>query len=176
VPFKWTHPFASFSSAAVSHPETRVELVRPRNQKVFFQTSAFNSEEMRPVVVDLANVRGEIIFIRLVDDHSGGWGILISTICVYDQRPNFPNEFDPPDNDVSSARGGTDAALSEGFPPVPFAISLKNWVGQIATSSYLFRVVKARRRWVGRFVASKAAVDLLDDQLWRMVHPWSDPR
>ncbi len=74
VTFKVTHPYASMLVGGGSHKQTRVELVKADDQKVFFSVSGQNEETMRPVVVDLRPYKDQRIFIRLVDEHSGGWG------------------------------------------------------------------------------------------------------
>ena len=51
VPFKVTHPFASFLVAGGPHENTRVELVREDTGKVIFKVSGTESENLRPVVV-----------------------------------------------------------------------------------------------------------------------------
>lgn len=76
VAFPVTQPFASFLANGGDHPQTRVELVRKDTGEVFFKTSGENSEELKQVVVDLKPVMGKEIFIRLVDEHRGGWGHL----------------------------------------------------------------------------------------------------
>jgi hypothetical protein len=93
--FKVTQPFAAFLIAGGSHANTRVELVRADNQEVFFKTSGYDSENLRPVVVDLHAVQGKEIFIRLIDKESGGWGhINFDDFRLYAERPSFPNELD----------------------------------------------------------------------------------
>ena len=74
VQFKVTQPFASFLIAGGSHENTRVELVRADTQKVIFKVSGYDSETLRPVVVDLREHVGKQILLRLVDKESGGWG------------------------------------------------------------------------------------------------------
>ena len=96
VPFKVTQPWAAFLVAGGSQENTRVELVRADDQKVFFKTSGRNSENLRPVVVDLQAQLDKEIFIRLVDNDSGGWGhINFDNFRFYAQRPAFPNALEP---------------------------------------------------------------------------------
>ncbi|HSU56026.1 MAG TPA: PVC-type heme-binding CxxCH protein, partial [Candidatus Dormibacteraeota bacterium] len=95
LPFKVTQPFAAFLIGGGSHAKTRVELVRADNQQPFFKASGNNSENMRPVVVDLKEQQGKEIFIRLIDQESGGWGhINFDDFRFYAQRPVFANEFE----------------------------------------------------------------------------------
>jgi hypothetical protein len=48
--------------------------VRKENNRVFYKTSGDGTENMHRVVVDLTDVAGKEIFIRLVDASSEGWG------------------------------------------------------------------------------------------------------
>jgi putative membrane-bound dehydrogenase-like protein len=96
VPFKVTQPYASFLVGGGSHANTRVELVRADDKKVLFTASGLDSENLRPVVADLQAAQGREIFIRLVDEDSGGWGhINFDNFRLYAQRPKFDNELDP---------------------------------------------------------------------------------
>ena len=90
VPFKVTHNWCSFLLGGGSHPETRVELVRNDNKKVFYRISGQNREEMQPVVVNLASYVGQEIFIRIIDEHSGGWGhVNFDDFRFHARRPRF---------------------------------------------------------------------------------------
>jgi putative membrane-bound dehydrogenase-like protein len=94
--FNVTQPFAAFLVAGGSHANTRVELVRADNNEVIFKTSGYDSENLRPVVADLHSDQGKEIFIRLIDQESGGWGhINFDNFRLYAQRPTFPNELNP---------------------------------------------------------------------------------
>jgi putative membrane-bound dehydrogenase-like protein len=96
VPFKVTQPFGSFLVAGGSHENTRVELARADTQKVIFKTSGYDSENLRPVVVDLREHLGKEILIRLVDKESGGWGhINFDNFKFHAERPKFDNELSP---------------------------------------------------------------------------------
>jgi putative membrane-bound dehydrogenase-like protein len=96
VPFKVTLPYAAFLVAGGSHENTRVELVRADDNKVIFKISGYDSENLRPVVVDLKEQQGKEIFIRLIDHESGGWGhINFDDFRLYAQRPSFANELTP---------------------------------------------------------------------------------
>jgi putative membrane-bound dehydrogenase-like protein len=91
VPFKVTRPFATFLVAGGSHPETRVELVRKDTGAVVFRASGDETEDLKPVVVDLAPHQGKEIFIRLVDRHSGGWGhINFDDFRLHETKPDVP--------------------------------------------------------------------------------------
>jgi len=90
VPFKVTHPYAAFRIGGGRHESTRVELVRADTGKVFFKASGRNSEAMSPEIVDLRAHAGKEIFIRVIDQHSGGWGhVNFDDFRFYPERPRF---------------------------------------------------------------------------------------
>ena len=74
VPFKVTHPWASFLVGGGPWPETCVELVRGDTKELISRTSGIEEEDLRRVAVDLTPHVGKTIFIRLVDRRSGHWG------------------------------------------------------------------------------------------------------
>ncbi|MDB5330634.1 MAG: hypothetical protein JWP03_1785, partial [Phycisphaerales bacterium] len=96
VPFKAAHRWASFLMNGGTWAETRVELLTADDKKVFFKISGAESEELRPVVVDLEKQLGKEIVIRLVDERKGGWGhINFDDFEFYDERPELKNELKP---------------------------------------------------------------------------------
>ncbi|MCI0699829.1 MAG: DUF1080 domain-containing protein [Planctomycetia bacterium] len=87
--FKVTHPWASFLIGGGHHTETCVELVAGKD--VIFRVSGVDEEDMRRVVVDLAQFKDKEIFIRVVDKHTGGWGhINFDDFRFHEQKPSFP--------------------------------------------------------------------------------------
>src|SRR6266568_2850290 len=161
VPFKVTQPWASFLVAGGPWPTTRVELVDAATQSVFFKVSGYESETLRPVVVDLQQQLGKEIFIRVVDDQSGHWGhVNFDDFKFHAERPKFDNELDPakivaeaPPADVIKFAGlspeeaaqnmtlppGFKATLFAGEPdvkqPIAFAIDHRGrlWVAEAYT-------------------------------------------
>ena len=115
VPFKVTHPWASFLVAGGNWPATRVELIDQATQKAFFKVSGEESEHLRPVVVDLKEYIGKEIFIRLVDQQKGHWGhINFDDFQFYATRPQLADEIDPKKQvEVPEA----DKVLFEGLSP-----------------------------------------------------------
>ena len=88
VAFPVTHPYATFFVGGGKHFETRVELVRAETGKPIYQIAGQSDEQMRRVVVDLRAHLGREIFIRLVDEHRGGWGhINFDHFQFHDTRP-----------------------------------------------------------------------------------------
>jgi putative membrane-bound dehydrogenase-like protein len=91
VPFKVTHPWASFLVGGGPHETTCVELVRGDTKEVFFRASGMETEDMRRVVVDLKGLMGKSIFIRLVDRHSGHWGhVNFDDFRFHTDKPDVP--------------------------------------------------------------------------------------
>ncbi|MBT5017720.1 MAG: DUF1080 domain-containing protein [Planctomicrobium sp.] len=90
APFLVSQPWASFLLGGGSHAQTRVELVNNEDQKVIFKASGKNLEEMSPVVVNLAAHAGKEIFIRIVDEHTGGWGhVNFDDFLLHEKKPKF---------------------------------------------------------------------------------------
>ncbi|MBN9118154.1 MAG: DUF1080 domain-containing protein [Planctomycetes bacterium] len=89
VPFKVTHPWASFLVGGGSHAETCVEIVAGKD--VIFRATGRETEDMERVAVDLAKYKDKEIFIRVVDKHSGGWGhVNFDDFRFHEKKPNFP--------------------------------------------------------------------------------------
>ncbi len=117
VPFKVTQRYASFLVAGGNLPTTRVELVRAGSNEVFFKVTGSESENLRPVVVDLKDVQGAEIFIRVVDEQSGPWGhINFDDFRLHAQRPKFDNEIDPA-RQAADAPPPMDVVKYAGLPP-----------------------------------------------------------
>ncbi|MEX0936516.1 MAG: PVC-type heme-binding CxxCH protein [Pirellulales bacterium] len=91
APFIATKPWASFLANGGSHGETHVELVRQDTDEVFYRVAGNNQETMRRVVVDLRPHAGKPIYVRLVDEHRGGWGhVNFDNFRLHDTRPGRP--------------------------------------------------------------------------------------
>lgn len=128
VPFKVTHPYASFLVAGGPHKETCVEIVRKDTGKVILQASGDETENLKPVAVDLREQLGKEIFIRVVDRHSGHWGhINFDDFRFHDTKPNFPTRqgTQPLDQYAHSGLNPDEAAkamtVPEGFKVTLFA-------------------------------------------------------
>ncbi len=126
VAFAVTHPFASFLVAGGPHPETRVELVREDNGQVIFRTSGDETEILKPVAVDLQPHQGKKILIRLVDQHSGGWGhINFDDFRLHQTKPNFPQRNADSAADVYQHAGlGPEEAAAAMTVPDGFKVTL----------------------------------------------------
>ncbi|MCC6509815.1 MAG: VCBS repeat-containing protein [Pirellulaceae bacterium] len=95
--FKLELPYASFLLGGGENAETRVELVDKESDRVIAKFSGRNSETMRLVVLDLKAHMGRDLFIRLVDNASGGWGhINFDDFRLHAQRPGPVSQSDNP--------------------------------------------------------------------------------
>ncbi len=120
APFRVTAPFASFWAAGGSSEATRAEIVLQSSGKVIFRASGQNTEDLAPVVVDLGEYQGQEVFLRLVDQSSGGWGHLnFDHFRLHRQRPDFPGQRLLGASDVIAHAGlsPTEAAAAMTVPP-----------------------------------------------------------
>ncbi|MEO6807563.1 MAG: PVC-type heme-binding CxxCH protein [Isosphaeraceae bacterium] len=125
-PFIVTRPFASFLVAGGAHPSTRVELVLEDKGEVITRVSGDDTEVLKRVIVDLSSHQGKTIFIRLVDDHSGGWGHLnFDDFRFHETKPDVPlrSKVAPPDS-FAHAGLDPDAAAKAMTVPDGFAVTL----------------------------------------------------
>ena len=126
APFRVTKPFASFLISGGSQSKTYVELVRKDTAKTVFRTSGDDVEDMERVVADLTGHLGKEIFIRVVDQESGGWGhINFDDFRLHDTKPPVPPRRRPEALDVfqHSGLGPIEAARAMTVPP-EFQVSL----------------------------------------------------
>lgn len=85
---KVDHPYATFYVGGGQHDSTRVEIVDHATGKVIAKASGRNNEAMYQELIDLSKYQGKEIFIRLVDQHRGGWGhINFDHFRFHDQKP-----------------------------------------------------------------------------------------
>ncbi|MFO1009739.1 MAG: PVC-type heme-binding CxxCH protein [Planctomycetota bacterium] len=89
-PFRCDRPWMSFLVGGGGARSTRVEVVLAGEDRVLFTTSGANYESMQRVVVDLRAVVGKDVFLRLVDDATGGWGHLnFDDVRFHAEKPDF---------------------------------------------------------------------------------------
>jgi putative membrane-bound dehydrogenase-like protein len=127
VPFKVTHPWASFLVGGGPWPETCVELVRNDSKEIFSRTSGVEEEDLRRVAIDLRPHQGKEIFIRLVDKHSGHWGhINFDDFRFHSEKPNVPpRKATPPvPDDYKFAGLSPEKAARAMTVPEDFTVSL----------------------------------------------------
>jgi putative membrane-bound dehydrogenase-like protein len=133
VPFRVTHPWASFLVGGGPWPQTCVELVRKDSGKAFFSASGVEEENLRRVAVDLQPHQGKEIFIRLVDRHSGGWGhINFDDFRFHSVKPNVPprpGHEPPPPADVYKYAGLPPRKAAE-VMTVPEGFTVKLFAGE----------------------------------------------
>ena len=123
VPFRVTHPYASFLVGGGNRFETRVELSRAGESKPFYQINGENDETMRRVVVDLRGHVGREIVVRIIDEHRGGWGhVNFDQFRFHESRPGrvtppivhlVPDEY--PHAGLSAAEAARAMKLPDGF-------------------------------------------------------------
>jgi len=157
APFKVTQPYGSFLVAGGSFENTRVELVRADDNQVFFKVSGNDSENLRPVVVDLQPHQGKEIFIRIVDQQSGGWGhINFDDFRFHAQKPEFTNAVDPA-KQLADAPPPMDVVKFAGLSPedaakaasVPEGFELKLFAGEPDVKQPIaFAIDDRGRLWV----------------------------
>jgi putative membrane-bound dehydrogenase-like protein len=186
-----THPFASFLIAGGAHDSTRVEIVRDDSGEVIFRASGDETENLKPVAVDLSGHLGRPIVVRLVDGHSGGWGhINFDDFRFHDGKPAFPARPGSAPLDVIAHNGlapqeaaramtvppGFQVSLFAGEPDVtqPIAMTLDDrgrvWVAEAYSYPIRLPEDQARDRIVifedrdgdGRFDARKVFADKLN--------------
>jgi hypothetical protein len=114
-PFKVDRRWGVMRIAGGPWAETRVELVRADNNRVYFQFSGYENETLRPVVVDFGKQVGQEFFIRVVDERQGHWGhVNFDDFLLYDEKPVFADALarsgDPPAAGGRRAVRGRDAA------------------------------------------------------------------
>ncbi|MCI0680860.1 MAG: DUF1080 domain-containing protein [Gemmataceae bacterium] len=152
VPFKVTHPWASFLVGGGPHETTCVELRQKDDGVLIHRASGLEEENLRRVVVDLKAQLGREVYIRLVDQHSGHWGHVNFDDFRFHavkpkvpQRPSGPTQPDvykfaglPPEKaaEVMTVPEGFDVKLFAGEPDVqqPIAMCLDDrgrvWVAE----------------------------------------------
>jgi hypothetical protein len=74
APFRVEKPWASFLVGGGAYPWTRVDVVSADDDHVVFQSTGANFESMQRVAVDLRALVGKSIYLRIVDEATGGWG------------------------------------------------------------------------------------------------------
>lgn len=104
VPFKVTHPFASFRISGGALEDTRVELVETTGNQPVFSITGSGRLPLQPVVADLREYAGKEIFIRIIDNETGVSVIPyikddltahlnFDDFLFHDARPAFENEL-----------------------------------------------------------------------------------
>lgn len=129
VPFKVTHPWASFLVGGGPWPETCVELILVPQNEVFYRASGLEEEDMKREVVDLSKFVGKEIQIRLVDKHTGHWGHLnFDDFRFHQAKPDFPprpkREAPPPPDVYKNAGLPPEKAAAAMTVPEGFNVTL----------------------------------------------------
>ena len=92
APFKLAQRFASYRIGGGAHLQIRMEIALAESGEIVFRTHGRNSETMYVETVNLSAVFGKEVFIRLVDEHTKGFGHLnFDNFRLHDNPPVFPN-------------------------------------------------------------------------------------
>ena len=123
VPFRLSKPFLSFLIGAGSGVGTRAEVVRADNGVVIASATGDGIEEMRRVSFDLTAHRDKEVFLRLVDDATGGWGhVNFDDVRLHDSTV-FGTQKPTADAFLHAGLSPEDAARAMTVPP-GFQVSL----------------------------------------------------
>jgi len=120
APFVVTRPFARFLLGGGSLEGTRVEVVRQDTGEVVYKTFGESREDMVPVAVDLTAQLGKMVFLRLVDDESVGWGhVNFDDFKLWASRPPEPLRPTAPPRETFAHDGlaPAEAAAAMTVPP-----------------------------------------------------------
>ena len=135
VPFKVTHPWASFLVAGGPYPKTKVEVMLKdgSSDRAIYRASGHETENLERAVVDLKQYVGKEIFVRIVDEQKGHWGhINFDDFRFYDEQPKFAKMVEPnrkptdllPVDNVKFAGLSPEAAAKEMTLPPGFSAKL----------------------------------------------------
>jgi putative membrane-bound dehydrogenase-like protein len=130
LPFKVTHPWASFLIGGGSYEkETCVEVVDVAAKAVIFRASGIESESLGKVAVDLTKHQGKDIQIRIVDGHTGHWGhVNFDDFRFHSSKPQAGERVViKPDEYRFSGQNPEDAAKNMTVPP---GFSVKLFAGE----------------------------------------------
>jgi len=119
VPFKVTHPWASFLIGGGPHAATRVEIVRKDapSDRPIFSASGQESENLQRVIVNLKPHLGKEIYVRIVDEQKGHWGhVNFDDFRFHPEQPIFANAQSPPKRPMESLLP-VDVVKFAGLPP-----------------------------------------------------------
>jgi putative membrane-bound dehydrogenase-like protein len=118
--FEVTHPWASFLvGGGTIEKKQRVEIVEEATGKIIRSASGTDRENMRREVVDLQAFKGKRIFIRLVDEGTGGWGHLnFDDFVFHDKAPTIVQLEVKAAATAQGAAANTDRAARQKESPV----------------------------------------------------------
>lgn len=116
VPFRVTHPWASFLVGGGPHATTAVEIRLKADHKLIARVAGIEEENLKRVAVDLRPFVGKEIYVRLVDQHSGHWGhVNFDDFRFHSEQPKFPERKAP------EPLPGPDQYKFAGLPPAKAA-------------------------------------------------------
>ncbi|HEY4310233.1 MAG TPA: PVC-type heme-binding CxxCH protein [Pirellulales bacterium] len=147
--FRVTRPYASFLIGGGSSPTSRVEIVNDETKKIVYQISGDDTENLKPVVVDLTGLVGKDIYLRLVDESSSGWGHLnFDDFRLHDAKPDLPDRAGPQPLDVY-AHAGLEAEAAAKAMTVPAGFQVRLFAGEPDVQQPIAQAIDDRGRlWV----------------------------
>ncbi|WP_428305967.1 PVC-type heme-binding CxxCH protein [Lacipirellula sp.] len=93
IPFKVTHPYASFLVGGGSGKALGAQIVDKQSGEVIFHASGRMTELMSQAAADLSKHLGKEVFIRLIDHGSAGWGhVNFDHFRFHDEKPAIANQ------------------------------------------------------------------------------------
>lgn len=114
--FKVTENYIGFVVAGGNHPgKTAVQLLL--DGKVVREATGQNSLQCRREVWDVAEFKGKTVRLRVIDDESGGWGVIAADHFVMTGNPN--EKFPPPTRNGQPNFAGLVASDAIGGLTVP---------------------------------------------------------
>src|SRR5262249_33846979 len=91
VAFEVTHPWAACLIGGGVSPNTCFEIHYKDNDEGGYPAPGLEPEAMRRVAIDMSRHKGKMIYLRLVDKESGGWGhINFDDFRFHTEKPNVP--------------------------------------------------------------------------------------
>ena len=128
IPFKVTHPWASFLVAGGSSDLTVVQVLEVPSGKVLVQANGVESETLTRFGLDLTKQMGKQIRIKIIDRYNGPWGhINFDDFLFHESKPALPQRISPLAADshqnagLNPAEAAKAMSVPEGFNVTLFA-------------------------------------------------------
>jgi putative membrane-bound dehydrogenase-like protein len=127
--FVVTHPWASFLVGGGSNGAARIEVVVADTGDIIFRSAGYSMEEMKRAAIDLREIEGKEIFLRIVDNSSDPWGhVNFDHFRFHDEKPEVdelkPRAFradEYPHAGLSAEDAAKAMSVPEGFRVTAFA-------------------------------------------------------
>ena len=121
APFAVTHPWASFLIGGGGQRQTRVEILDADSGKPIATARGTAGERMRREVLDLSDVQGKQIRVRIVDESKGLWGhVNFDDFVFHETKPEY---IVPQANPEQGFSGGRTSPVLWHLVPNPAPVS-----------------------------------------------------